>query len=409
MLIINIKSLCGVRTESKFLRGKEMAELPSVENAYLEVEGDRIMGFGEMDALKPEKLSLQTCIDATGQFVLPAWCDPHTHLVFAGSRESEFVDKIKGLSYAEIAKKGGGILNSAALLRNTSEDELFDQAWKRLVEVRAMGTSAIEIKSGYGLCVESELKMLRVIKRLKEQSDMDIKATFLGAHAFPPEYQNDHKGYIELICNKMLPKVAEERLAEYVDVFFEKGFFDADETQRVIDAANKFGLKGKLHANQLTNSGGVQFGVANDLLSVDHLESIGEEEIEVLKGSQTIPTLLPSAAFFLRMPYPPARKMIDEGLGVALATDYNPGSSPSGNIPLLMSLSCVQMKMTPEEAVNAVTMNAACAMELEHELGSITVGKKANLVFTKPMNSLAYLPYAFGDNLIDKVMVAGKF
>ncbi|WP_200974293.1 imidazolonepropionase [Echinicola sp. 20G] len=409
MLIINIKSLCGVRTESKFLRGKEMAELLSIENAYLEVEGDRIVGFGEMDELQPEKLSLQTCIDATGQFVLPAWCDSHTHLVFAGSRESEFVDKIKGLSYAEIAKKGGGILNSAALLRNTSEDELFDQAWKRLQEVRAMGTGSIEIKSGYGLCVESELKMLRVIKRLKEQSDMDIKATFLGAHAFPPEYQNDHKGYIELICNEMLPRVAEEGLAEYVDVFFEKGFFDADETQRVIDAANKVGLKGKLHANQLTNSGGVQFGVVNNLLSVDHLESIGEEEIEVLKESQTIPTLLPSAAFFLRMSYPPARKMIDEGLGVALATDYNPGSSPSGNIPLLMSLSCVQMKMTPEEAVNAVTMNSACAMELEHELGSITVGKKANLVFTKPMNSLAYLPYAFGDNLIDKVMVAGKF
>jgi len=409
MLITNIKALCGIRNESRYLRGKEMAELPSIEKAYLEINGDRIAGFGSMEELSADRLASEELLDATGQFVLPAWCDSHTHLVYAGSREMEFVDKIKGLSYAEIAQKGGGILRSAALLRETSEDELFEQAWKRLQQIQALGTGAVEIKSGYGLSVDGELKMLRVVKRLKNKSRMNIKATFLGAHAFPQEYKENHQGYIDLICNEMLPKIVEEDLAEYVDVFFEQGFFDPLETKQVIDVAAKLGLKGKLHANQLSNSGGVQFGVEQGLLSVDHLESIGDEEIEILKNSKVIPTLLPSAAFFLRMPYPPARKMIDEGLGVTLATDYNPGSSPSGNIPLLISLSCIQMKMTPEEAINAVTINGACAMELEQEFGSIMVGKKANLVFTKPMNSLAYLPYAFGDNLIDKVMIGGRF
>lgn len=409
MLITNIKTLFGVREKTKFLRGKEMASLPAIENAFLLVEGEEIMDYGSMDQLDLNEFSDREIIDATGQFVLPAWCDSHTHLVFAGSRESEFVDKIKGLSYAEIAQKGGGILNSAALLRDTDEEDLFQQSWKRLEAVRAKGTGAIEIKSGYGLSVEAELKMLRVVKRLKEKSPLHIKATFLGAHAYPLEYKDDHQAYVDLVCNEMLPKVAEEGLASYVDVFFEKGFFDAKATKQVMDAAQKYGLKGKLHANQLSNSGGVQFGVENGLLSVDHLETMGEEEIKALLGSETIPTLLPSAAFFLRMAYPPAREMIDAGLGVALATDYNPGSSPSGNIPLLIALSCIQMKMTPEEAINAVTINGAHAMEVQEELGSVTIGKKANLIFTKPMNSLAYLPYSFGENLIDKVMIRGQF
>ncbi|GAB3649140.1 imidazolonepropionase [Echinicola sediminis] len=409
MLVINIKALCGVRSGSRFLKGKEMAELPALENAYLEIKEGRITGFGPMAGLAPDKLRREDLLDATGQYVLPAWCDSHTHLVYAGSRENEFVDKIKGLSYAEIAQKGGGILNSAALLRDTSEDELFSQAWERLQKVREMGTGAIEIKSGYGLSVDGELKMLRVIKRLKEKSTLSIKATFLGAHAFPNEYKENHQGYIDLICDQMLPRVVEENLAEYVDVFFEQGFFNASETKQVVDKAVSLGLKAKLHANQLSNSGGVQFGVEHGLWSVDHLESIGDDEIEALKNSTVIPALLPSAAFFLRMPYPPARKMIDEGLGVVLATDYNPGSSPSGNVPFLIALSCIQMKMTPEEAINAVTLNGACALGLEQELGSIAVGKKANLIFTKPISSIAYLPYAFGDNVIDKVMIAGEF
>ncbi|UCS93639.1 imidazolonepropionase [Echinicola marina] len=409
MLITNIKTLFGVREEIKFLKGKEMARLPAIDNAFLHVEDGLIQGYGAMDQLDIREIPGQEMVDAKGQFVLPAWCDAHTHLVFAGSRESEFVDKIKGLSYVEIAQAGGGILNSAVLLRDTEEEDLFQQSWKRLEAVRALGTGAIEIKSGYGLSVEGELKMLRVVKRLKEKSPLSIRATFLGAHAYPLEFKNDHQAYLDLVCDEMLPRVAEEGLASYVDVFFEKGFFDVEATKRVMDTAKRYGLKGKLHANQLSNSGGVQFGVENGLLSVDHLEAIGELEIEALQGSKTIPTLLPSAAFFLRMNYPPARKMIDAGLGVALATDFNPGSSPSGNIPLLIALSCIQMKMTPEEAINAITINGAYAMELENEVGSITKGKKANLIFTKPMSSLAYLPYSFGENLIDKVMVEGEF
>ncbi|MFC0186556.1 imidazolonepropionase [Pseudarcicella hirudinis] len=375
MLIINIKELFGIRESVHFLRGKEMAELPSVRNAYIRITEDRIAAFGSMSDLSPREINETDCINAAGQFILPAWCDSHTHLVFAGSRENEFVDKIKGLSYEEIARKGGGILNSAGLLNETSEEELFRQSWQRLQEVRSSGTGSIEIKSGYGLNTEAELKMLRVIRRLKEHSDLNIKATFLGAHAYPADFRNNHQGYIDQICQEMLPRVAEEKLADYIDVFCEEGFFGIPETQQILDVASQLGIKAKLHANQLKNSGGVQLGIKNSAVSVDHLECIGEAEIEALKNADTIPTLLPSAAFFLRMPYQPARKMIDSGLGVALASDFNPGSSPSGNVPLLISLACIQLKMTPEEAINAITINGAFAMGLGQETGSITPGK----------------------------------
>jgi imidazolonepropionase len=348
-------------------------------------------------------------IDATGQFVLPAWCDSHTHLVFAGSRETEFVDKIKGISYEEIARKGGGILNSAQRLNETSEDELYESALLRLKEMRAMGTGALEIKSGYGLSVAGELKMLRVIKRLKKTQNIPIKATFLGAHAIPKEYKKNREGYLQLIEDEMLPRIAAEELADYIDVFCEKGFFDTTETKRILEAGKRYGLRPKVHANQLKNSGGVQVGIACGAISVDHLESIGDEEIEALASSKTIATLLPSAAFFLRLPYPPARKLIESNAAIALATDYNPGSSPSGNMPLLVAMACIQMKLTPEEAINAATINGAFAMEVANEVGSITIGKKANLIFTKPIPSLAYLPYSFGENLIDNIMINGKF
>ncbi len=408
MLFINVRELCGVRETPVFLKGKQMSELPSIPNAFLEVSGDTIVDYGPMSKLPPKKWKEKNILDIKGQFVFPAWCDAHTHLVYVGSREVEFVDKIKGLSYQEIAKKGGGILNSARRIEEASEEAIFEESWIRLEEVRRMGTGAIEIKSGYGLSVDGELKMLRVIQQLKKKSKMPMKATFLGAHAFPKEYQNNHQGYVDLICQEMIPKIAKEGLADYVDAFCEEGFFSPEEARQVLDSAKQFGLEGKLHANQLARSGGVQLGVKNNLLSVDHLECIGEEEIAALKNSEVIPTLLPTAAFFLRMDYPPARKMIDSGLGLVLATDYNPGSSPSGNIPFLIALSCIQMRMTPEEAINAVTNNAAFAMGLEGELGTIARGKKANLVITKPMPSLAYLPYAFGNNMIDQVMIGGK-
>jgi imidazolonepropionase len=386
-----------------------MAELPFIEDAYLHIEGDTIVEYGSMQDLVFTKNKDNVVYDATGRFVLPAWCDSHTHIVYAGSREHEFVDKIKGVSYEDIAKKGGGILNSAQKLNEISEDELFEQAFHRLENVKKLGTGAIEIKSGYGLTVEGELKMLRVIQRLKQASDMTIKATFLAAHTYPTAFKNDHQGYIRQIIDDMLPRVAENNLADYIDVFCEKGFFSMDETAQIIEAGLRYGLKPKIHANQLHLSGGVQVGVKNKAVSVDHLECVGDEEIACLKHSQTIATLLPTAAFFLRMNYQPARKMIDAGLPIALATDYNPGSSPSGNMPFLIALSCIQMCMTPEEAINAATLNGAFAMEVDAELGSITVGKKANLIITKPLPSLAYLPYSFGDNLIEKVIIQGKF
>jgi imidazolonepropionase len=406
MLITNIQQLYSIRKITKLLKGADMAKLPSLKNAFLRIEGEHIAEYGLMKDLKHNN---DLTYDASGQSILPAWCDSHTHLVYAGSRENEFIDKIKGKTYEEIARNGGGILNSAQKLNVTSEDDLFSQAWQRLEAVKRLGTGAIEIKSGYGLTVEGELKMLRVIKRLKETSNVLIKATFLAAHAYPTTFKENHQGYIREIIEEMLPIIAQEKLADYIDVFCEKGFFSTKETAQILQAGKQYGLKPKIHANQLHHSGGVQVGVKHKAISVDHLECIGDEEIDCLKHSKTIATLLPTAAFFLRLPYQPARKMIDAGLPIALATDYNPGSSPSGNMPFLVALSCIQLKMLPEEAINAATLNGAYAMELQNEVGSITVGKKANLIFTKKIPSLAYLPYSFGDNLIDKVMLKGEF
>src|SRR6187399_2864249 len=407
-LISNIKQLIGVREESKLLRGKELSLLPSIENAYMIVEKGVIAEYGSMQNFKLQTSNFKLTIDATDQFILPCWCDSHTHLVFSASREEEFVDKIKGMSYEEIAAKGGGILNSAKKLNAMSEGELFDISWKKLNEVIKLGTGAIEIKSGYGLSVEGELKMLRVIKRLKEISPIPIKATFLGAHTYPLEFRDDHKGYIDLIINEMLPPIANERLADYIDVFCENGFFSAEETETICKAGRRFGLKAKIHANQLNFSGGVETGIKLNAVSVDHLETVNGDIINKLANSQTIGTLLPTAAFFLRMPFQAARQMIDAGCAIALASDHNPGSSPSGNMNLVLAMSCTGMKMLPEEAINAATLNGAFAMELQNETGSVTVGKKANLIFTKPISSLAYIPYAFGSDLIDKVMINGE-
>lgn len=406
MLITNIKSLLGTHRENRFLRGKEMAGLPRIEEAYLRTEGEQIVDFGPMAKLS--STNEHNTIDAKGCLVLPAWCDSHTHLVFAGSREAEFVDKLRGRTYAEIAARGGGIQNSARLLRDTPEEELYQSARQRLEEIARTGTGAVEIKSGYGLSTESELKMLRVIKRLKAESSLCIRSTFLGAHALPDHHRDNKRAYLREIIDEMLPAIAREGLADYIDVFCERGFFELDDTREILRAGQRYGLKGKLHANQLNNFGAVQLGVEEKALSVDHLENISGAEIECLKTSDTYPTLLPTAAFFLRLPYPPARRMIDAGLGITLATDYNPGSSPSGNIPLLFAMSCIQMRLLPEEGINALTLNGACAMELEREVGSIAIGKKANLIISKPAPNLAYLPYRFGENWIDKVMIGGK-
>jgi imidazolonepropionase len=407
-LITNIKTLVNVRLVSKLLRGPELAELPCIENAYLTIDDERITDYGLMPDLKPETSNFKQTIDASGQFILPCWCDSHTHLVFAASREEEFVDKIKGMSYAEIAAKGGGILNSAERLNELEIDELYNLSVARLQEVIKLGTGAIEIKSGYGLSVEGELKMLRVIKRLKETSPIPIKSTFLGAHTYPLQFKEGHQRYIDLIINEMLPVIAEENLAEYIDVFCETGFFSPAETETICKAGMQYGLKPKIHANQLNLSGGVETGVKLGAISVDHLETMDDSAIHTLAASKTIGTLLPTAAFFLRMPFQPARQLIDAGCAVALASDYNPGSSPSGNMNLVIAMSCIGMNMLPEEAINAATINGAYAMELQNEVGSISIGKKANLIFTKPSPSLAYLPYSFGSNHIDKVMINGE-
>lgn len=414
--ITNIRQLVNVREENHLQHGKDLAILPSIDNAYVLIEDDEIVSYGSMEniAAISHKLPSKT-IDASGQFILPCWCDSHSHIVFAGSRENEFVDKINGLSYAEINAKGGGILNSANKLEQTSEDELFNQAWKRLYEVAALGTGAIEIKSGYGLSVEGELKMLRVIKKLKEKSNVSIKSTFLGAHTYPRAFKENHKAYIDLIVNEMLPVIAKEKLADFIDVFCETGFFSAQEMSTIVNAGSSFGLKPKLHVNQLHSIGGIETGIRLDAVSLDHLETLTEEEINLLAKSSSnagwkgVCTLLPTAAFFLRMTLQPARKLIEAGCAIALASDYNPGSSPSGNMNLVVAMACIQMKMLPEESINAATINGAYAMGLETELGSISVGKKANLIFTKPIPSLAYLPYSFGTNLIDKVMIKGRF
>lgn len=386
-----------------------MADLPCIHDAFLIVEGEEIIAYGPMADLKFAPAEFAFHIDATGRMILPSWCDSHTHIVFAGSRENEFIDKIKGVSYADIAAKGGGILNSARRLNELSEDELFNQAYTRLQEVIKLGTGAIEIKSGYGLTVEGELKMLRVIQRLKQTSKLPIKATFLGAHSIPADYKENKEGYIELIINEMLPIIGKEGLAEYIDVFCEQGFFTPEDTERIGMAGLQYGLKSKIHANQLNLSGGVQVGVKLGAVSVDHLETMDEDAIQTLAASSTIGTLLPTAAFFLRMPFQPARQLIAANCAIALASDFNPGSSPSGNMNFVVALSCIQMRMLPEEAINAATINGAFAMELEKQVGSITVGKKANLILTKPIPSVSYLPYAFGSNLIERVMLTGEW
>ncbi len=403
LLITNIHQLINVRKHPELLRGEALKNLPVLNNAWLQIINGRIADFGTMD-ICPDATEV---LDIKGGSILPCWCDSHTHAVFAASREDEFVDKLKGLSYAEIAAKGGGILNSANKLALTTEDVLYEQARKRILELIALGTGAIEIKSGYGLSLDAELKMLRVIRRLKEHLPILVKATFLGAHAYPVLFKEDHESYIDLIINDMLPAIDREQLADYIDVFCEEGFFSQEETMRICEAGKRYGLKAKIHANQLNLSGGVQAGVAVNAVSVDHLETMDEATINILASSNTIGTLLPTAAYFLRMPFQPARSIIDAGAAVAIASDYNPGSSPSGNMNTVVSMSCIQMKMLPEEAINAATINGAFAMGLEKEVGSITVGKRANLIITKPIPSIAYIPYAFGSNLIDRVLVNG--
>lgn len=403
ILIKNIKGLVQTRDHHvNTVKGHDMKTLPVVDNAFLMIQDSKVKSFGPMSEA-PDRAG--EVIDATGRYVLPCWCDPHTHIVYAGSRETEFVDRINGLSYEEIAKRGGGIVNSAMRLNDTDAGLLYDSASQRLDEMRAFGTGAVEIKSGYGLSYEGELKMLRVIKKLKETSPLTIRATFLGAHAYPPAFREDHEGYIHLLVHKLLPQIADEGLADYIDVFCDRGFFSADETSRILEAGARYGLRPKIHANELDYSLGIETGVNHHALSVDHLEHTGEEQIQALLGSDTMPTLLPSTAFFLGLHYAPARKMIDAGLPIALATDYNPGSSPSGNMQFILSLACIKMKMLPEEAINAATINAAYAMGVGGGLGSITVGHKANIILTKPIPSLTFLPYSFANNLVERVII----
>lgn len=415
ILISNIKELIQVETTPRNkVAGKEMATLPTLKDAWLFMDDGLIKGFGLMSEFNKSPFfrfagaSGVKEIDATGKMVFPSFCDSHTHIVYAGSREIEYIDKIRGLSYEEIAKRGGGILNSARRLQQASEQELTDQALERLEEIKMLGTGAVEIKSGYGLTTESELKMLRVIRALKDLSPLTIKATFLGAHAVPAEYKHDQNAYVDLIINEMIPMVASEELADYIDVFCDRGFFTPEETERMLMAGLKYGLKPKIHANELAFSGGIQVGVKYDALSVDHLEFTGDDEIRALLNSDTMPTLLPGAAFFLGMEYPPARKMIDAGLPVAMASDYNPGSSPSGNMQFVMALGAVKFKMVPEEIIHSVTLNGAYAMGLEEELGTIAAGKKANVFITKPISTYAFMPYAYGSNKVEQVIINGK-
>lgn len=405
ILIKNIKGLVQMRDATPtFLAGVQMQNLPILVNAYLYIKDGLISDFGSMEML-PSLVSDET-IDASDRYVFPSFIDSHTHLVFATTREDEFVLKIKGATYAEIAAKGGGILNSARKLQQTSEDELFERALHRVREVIQTGTGAIEIKSGYGLTTADEMKMLRVARRIGLHTPLTVKTTFLGAHAVPQGMQK--KDYIKLIIEEMIPAIAQEKLADYIDAFCEQGFFEPDETQEILECGKRFGLRPRLHANQLHRSGGVQVGVKTNAISVDHLENFGQEEIDCLKGKMTMPTALPGAAFFLNLPFPPARKMIDEGLPLAIASDYNPGSAPSGNMPLMISLACIKMKMTPEEAINAATINTAYAIDLLESHGSISIGKTASIFITKPMASVALLPYSFGSNLIDQVMLRGE-
>lgn len=405
LLIKNIKGLVQVREKDIHkVSGEAMAHLPVLENAWLLIDKGLIHDYGRMDNVPAFSATKE--IDATGRFVFPSFVDSHTHLVFAASREDEFVMKIKGATYTDIAAKGGGILNSAKKLQRASEDELLESAMVRVREIISSGTGAVEIKSGYGLTVKDELKMLRVAKRIGSDTPLTVKTTFLGAHAVPKEFSKSD--YIKLILDEMIPAIVSEKLADYIDVFCEEGFFNPDETERIIEEGKRFGMKPRIHANQLHRSGGVQVGVKTGALSVDHLENIGDEEIEALKNSDVMPTALPGAAFFLGLPFPPARKIIEAGLPLAIASDYNPGSAPSGSMPLMLSLACIKMKMTPEEAINAATLNTAFALELSETHGSITKGKAGNVFITKQIPSVAFFPYAFGNNLIETVILRGQ-
>lgn len=406
-IIINIKELIQVREVAvDKVSGSEMSVLPSIKNAFLVFENEVITNFGSM--VNCPEINADTTIDANGKMVLPTWCDSHTHIVYAGNREQEFVDRINGLTYQEIANRGGGILNSAIKLNESSEEDIYNQSKKRLEEVMMQGTGAIEIKSGYGLTLDGELKMLRVIKRLAQNYPISIKATFLGAHAFPSEYKENHAAYIDLLINELLPKIAAEKLADYIDAFCETGYFSVEETERIIKAGNHFGLQAKIHVNQFTAINGIAACVKHNALSVDHLEIVTDDDIEALKNSNTIAVALPACSYFISIPYTPARKMIAAGLPLALASDFNPGTSPTGNMNFVVATACIKMKMTPEEAINAATINGAYAMGLSETHGSITVGKKANLIITKPLHSFYELPYSFASNLIEQVIINGK-
>ncbi|MFM7838634.1 MAG: imidazolonepropionase [Chitinophagaceae bacterium] len=409
LVLTNIAQLVNTANPLQPLRGNAMKQLPLIKGAYLIIEGGVIQSLGPMAELPSSAVRSGQVIDLSGQTVLPGWCDSHTHLVFPASREEEFVMRIQGASYAEIAAKGGGILNTARKLGAMSEDQLFSQAWKRLEEISRLGTTSVEIKSGYGLSVEGELKMLRVIKKLRERSRLHIRSTFLGAHAYPQEFQENHNGYIQLIIDQMLPVIRREQLADYIDVFCEKNYFDSFEAETIGLAGREQGLNVRVHAHQFALSGGVEVAVKLGAISCDHLEYMDAASIHLLAGSNTIGTLLPTAAFFLGLPFPPARQMIDAGCAVALATDYNPGSSPSGNMNLTLSMSCIQMKMLPEEAINAATINGAFALDSGDQVGSFAPGKRADLIVTQPIPTLAYYPYSMGTSLIDRVMVAGEW
>lgn len=409
ILISNIKELVQVdEKKPRFVAGDDMKKISSIEEAFLFIEDGLIKDFGPMDTMPDIDQKNTIFLDATNRMVFPSFCDSHTHLVFPKTREIEYVDKINGLSYEEIARRGGGILNSARAITNMSEEELFQSAFKRTQEIAAYGTGAVEIKSGYGLATEQELKMLRVVKRLKETSPLTIKATFLGAHAIPPEFKQDQNKFVDVVVNEMLPQVAEENLADFVDVFCDQGFFSVESTDRILNAAAKYNLQPKIHANELGYTGGIQVGVKHKALSVDHLEFTGEEEMRALEGSGTMPTVLPGAAFFLNMKYAPAREMIDRGLPVAMASDFNPGSSPSGNMQMILSMASILYRLTPQEGIHATTINSAYAMGVEKELGTIARGKKANLYITKEIPNLEFMPYYYGTNKVDKVILNGE-
>jgi len=407
ILFIHIKELLQTRDKSEVkMMGKSMSELPHIKNAFLRIKGDTIHSYGSMSSLVIE--TTDKVIDITGKIILPTWCDSHSHVVYAGDRSQEFVDRINGLSYENIAAKGGGILNSAQTLQDTSESDLYKQSIERVNDLIKLGTGALEIKSGYGLSTEAELKMLRVIKQIKEDSAVKIKATFLGAHAIPNKYKDNKKGYIDLIINQMLPKIHQEQLADFIDVFCEKRYFSLEDTSQILQAATTYGLVAKIHVNQFNAFGGVALAVKHKALSVDHLEVLNEEDIAVLKNTETMPVALPGCSFFLGIPYTPARDLIDSGLPLAIATDFNPGSAPSGNMNFIVSLACIKMNMTPEEAINAATINGAYAMNISDDYGSVCVGKKASLIITKCLTSYRQIPYRFGNNPIYKVMINGK-